>query len=366
MPKKAAKKTSKGAKGSKTPVGFSNLRQNTIKKVARFVAGPGSRNKLAIGKAVYAPVRHVVGKWLSEVVEKSAVVAENANRKTVNRQDVIHALKSMGLIVHGGKSKLSKAMCEKYVATKGMKGHAKQVMVDCHQIGMTAFTRILNHIMSEHKIHIKFTKEAKLQLLYQTESFIRAIFSRAIVSAAHAKRRTIQPKDLTVVASILGGESGAGHEHIGRSSALGYLVEGDKAKSVFSALAGGKKRKRSASKSKGPKKATGEKKKTAKKPAAKKPKAEGAKKKTTKKTAAKPKKATAAKPKKAAAKKPKSEGAKKPKKAAAKPKKAAAAKPKKATAAKPKKATAAKPKTAKKKTGAKKPAKKQMGVKSSK
>lgn len=65
-----------------------------------------------------------------------------------------------------------------------------------------AFERIVREIAQDYKYGLRFSEEAFRLLQYYVESYLNEVFEDAVIAAIHAKRQTVQPKDIQIARRI--------------------------------------------------------------------------------------------------------------------------------------------------------------------
>lgn len=69
-------------------------------------------------------------------------------------------------------------------------------------IPVASFQRLVREVAQDYKTNLRFSEEALRLLQYYIEAKLHDIFNDAVVSAIHARRQTVQPKDIQLARYI--------------------------------------------------------------------------------------------------------------------------------------------------------------------
>jgi histone H3/H4/ubiquitin len=177
-----------------------------------------------ISGLVYEEIRGVLKVYLENVLKNAILYTEHSRRRTVSVEDVEAALNrhepSGGAIRGKPKAKpcpkhgygFSFGMGQKphrflpgTVALRKIRFYQKQS--SCLHIGMLPFQRLIREIGQDYKTDLRFSKEAMTLLQYAAEHYLVKLLEDANLSAIHAKRQKIEPKDIQLARRIRGERS---------------------------------------------------------------------------------------------------------------------------------------------------------------
>jgi len=177
-----------------------------------------------ISGLVYEEIRGVLKVYLEHVLRNAILYTEHSRRRTVSVEDVEAALNrhepSGGAI--RGKSKAKPCPKHGYGFSFGMgqKPHRflpgtvalrkirfYQKQSSCLHIGMLPFQRLVREIGQDYRTDLRFSKEAMTLLQYAAEHYLVKLLEDANLSAIHAKRQKIEPKDIQLARRIRGERS---------------------------------------------------------------------------------------------------------------------------------------------------------------
>jgi len=166
---------------------------------------------------IYEEVRGVLKVYLENVIRAAVTYTEHARRKTVTVADVAAALSRHGRPILIGDTALATKAC-KVKKTSGSGGAGKsrpgtsalakiryyQKQSQCLHIPFAPFERVVREIAQDFKTDLRFQKEAVLTLQHATEQYLIGLFEDSNLSAIHAKRTGIMPKDVQLARRIRG------------------------------------------------------------------------------------------------------------------------------------------------------------------
>jgi len=183
---------------------------------------------------VYEETRGVLKVYLENVLRDAVTYTEHAKRRTVVEKDVREALKTQCReIAHTDKPRgSSHAVCHNY-ATKLNKSHQKTRALEAEEAGKThrrtkpgvralreiryyqklpgcfafpraSFRMLVREIGQDFKTALRFSSSTFTILQMASEAYIVSLFEDAQLSAIHAGRVTIQPKDIQIARRIRG------------------------------------------------------------------------------------------------------------------------------------------------------------------
>jgi histone H3/H4 len=131
--------------------------------------------------------RQMLDDWISKIV----TYTEHNRKQTVGLSEAVagipHKYYSKNLIEKGCKIKRSKAESE-------IKHY--QNLSGCLSIRKQPFERLVREVAQEYKIDLRFSADAILIIQHCLENCLVEMLSAANLSAIHAKRNTVFPKDL--------------------------------------------------------------------------------------------------------------------------------------------------------------------------
>lgn len=185
----------------------------------------------------------VVRSFMKDAVHHAQIMAEHAQRPTILKDDALHGLEAMGIKAYVP-DELDTKRCKVYeVATpsKPKEGTSKkrrtkpgvkaireirfyQKQHDCFYLPKATFERICKSLGAEQKKELKEPKVGKkmdtlgdlgaygvrwsadaLEVLQvAVEGYIIGLFEDAVLAAIHAKRETVQSRDVQLVRRVRG------------------------------------------------------------------------------------------------------------------------------------------------------------------
>ena len=174
---------------------------------------------------IYEETRGILKVYLENVLRDAVTYTIHAKRHTVLEKDIREALKTQCReIAHTDKPSSSHAACHNY-STKLNKTHLKaraneeegkthrrtkpgmraireirhyQKLPGCFAFPRASFRMLIREIGQDFKTGLRFSSSAFTVLQIATEAYIVGIFQDAQISAIHARRVTIQPKDIQI------------------------------------------------------------------------------------------------------------------------------------------------------------------------
>lgn len=213
-PPPAPKKKSSTSKYRKRKIIRDNIFGITKSAIMRlaYVAGVKS-----LSGVTYEEVRGVIEAFMNTYIKTAVTFTEHARRKTVNKDDMLHAAERVHKkIMPTGKegevkrcSVIKGTKTGKYergeLALASIRHYQKQH--DCFQISVKPFRRLVHEISYKYKTDLKFTSDAYGIIQTSVEKYIIELLENANLVALHSGRQTILPKDLNLVLQIVGERS---------------------------------------------------------------------------------------------------------------------------------------------------------------
>lgn len=184
---------------------------NTISKasILRLAYKAGVKS---IGAPMYEEARTVMRSFMESILKEAVLLAGHSRRKTVNKDDVVRACESKYKKVSVSGNEADTRRC-KVLESKATHKRGELAMESirfyqkqhgCFQISVKPFKRLVSEICHEAKAHVKVTSDAYGIMQALTEEYLIDAFNGANLAAAHADRKSIQPKDLDLVKRIKG------------------------------------------------------------------------------------------------------------------------------------------------------------------
>jgi histone H3/H4 len=143
-----------------------------------------------------------MGVYIQKIVRLAAILAKGAQRKTIAVDDIKMALERMGQKLYSTGQEADLKRC-KPLPSKGFvkQVRAAQKRAECTNIPRAVFDRIVRYNMEEAP-DMRWTADAMAVLQVATEAYMAGLFEDANLCAIHAKRITVQPKDIQLARRI--------------------------------------------------------------------------------------------------------------------------------------------------------------------
>lgn len=171
-----------------------------ITRLARQ-AGVKSMSAIAV-----EDTKGVMSLFLEDVAKNASILAEYAKRKTINPEDVKAALQRMGHKVYSTGQEAAMKRCAQ-LRGKGAIAQIRsaQKQSECTQIARASFDRVARVAASRAaRGDLRWTADAMGLLQASAEQYAIKLLADANLAAIHAKRTTVQPKDLQLVRRVRG------------------------------------------------------------------------------------------------------------------------------------------------------------------
>lgn len=190
------------------------ITKHAITRLARL-AGVKSLNGL-----IYEELRGVSVVFLEDVLSKAIAFTEHARRKTLSREDVLEGLRLENYPMYGTGQESDRDNCKVYQTQSEKQGTLKttrakpgeraireikfyqQNFGDCVHIPKLVIERLVKEIASYHKDDLKFEADAIGVIHFALESFLIKLLQDAQLVAIHAKRESVQPKDVQLIRNL--------------------------------------------------------------------------------------------------------------------------------------------------------------------
>lgn len=131
-----------------------------------------------VGKSIYQLLGSMGEAYLDELVKKSILVMEHAKRHVLRKEDIL------------------------YVLYNGDTTVFHQTTRDKFYFPREPFKRVFKTHAYNYKAYIKVSEDALDLIQDKVERYMSSILYQAIISAGHAKRATIEDKDLKLASTI--------------------------------------------------------------------------------------------------------------------------------------------------------------------
>ena len=154
-----------------------------------------------VGSLAYEEIRGNVSAFLKNIIRKSVILMESCNQTTIKLKHVEPNLPTSVFSENASDKK-----CHTYeshakvrrnkpgaLALKEAKFYQK---TGCLLLSKASFSRLVREIAEESKPDLRLSEKACIILQYATENFIVKLGENACLNAIHAKRHTVQPKDI--------------------------------------------------------------------------------------------------------------------------------------------------------------------------
>ncbi len=165
---------------------------------------------------VYEETRGILKIYLETLIKDTLVFMEADKRRTVHLKDVAGALEIHG--AHLGVEKIEHRAEHAHVSSKGGKSSehrfrpgTKSLMEirklqksDAPIISFLPFSRLVREIAQDFKDDVRFSDKAINGMRVAIESHLICIFEESNLTAIHAKRITVFPKDIQLARRIRG------------------------------------------------------------------------------------------------------------------------------------------------------------------
>jgi histone H3/H4 len=163
------------------------ITKHAISRLAR-VAGVKSLSGLS-----YEELRLISAVFLENVLSKSIAFTEHAKRKMLSRDDVLEGLRLEDYPIYesgqpSGKTTKSKP--------------EERAIREIKYIPKLVIERVVKEIGHSYKTNIKFESNAIRLLHFALESYLVKLMQDAQLLAIHAKRESVQPKDIQLVRTL--------------------------------------------------------------------------------------------------------------------------------------------------------------------
>jgi len=162
---------------------------------------------LRLNGLCYEETRGILKIFLENMLYPSVLLVEAAHEKTLKIKHL-----EPNLHTHLLSSKIPDERCETYESHKGKSETPKTrrfkpgtvsireinyyQKTGCLLISKLGFTRLVREICQDYMRDLKMSEKAVLLLQYASESYLVKIFENANLTAIHAKRSTVYPKDI--------------------------------------------------------------------------------------------------------------------------------------------------------------------------
>jgi histone H3 len=175
-----------------------------------------------MSEMIYEETRAVLKVYLVNVLRDAINYTEHAKRRTILEKDIREALKTQDREIahtHTHTLKPAHLACPNY-ATKVSKSRAEaegkthrrthpgtraireiryyQKLPGCFSFPKSNFKMLVREIAGDLQVDIRISSSACIILQMATEAYIVGLFEDANISAIHARRVTIQPKDIQI------------------------------------------------------------------------------------------------------------------------------------------------------------------------
>ncbi len=191
-----------------------SITKHAISRLAR-VAGVKSLNGL-----IYEELRLVSVVFLEDVLSKAIAMTEHSRRKILSREDVLEGLRLENYPMYGTGEESSRENCKIYMTPSEKNGTKKttrakpgeraireikfyqQRFGDCVHIPKLVIERLVKEIGGSHISTLKYEADAIGVLHYALESYLVKLLQDAQLVAIHAKRESVQPKDVQLIRNL--------------------------------------------------------------------------------------------------------------------------------------------------------------------
>jgi histone H4 len=171
-----------------------------------------------VSSLIYEETRDIMKMFLRAIIKDAATYTEHARRKTVSRDDVLHASERRGRKIYTSGEEGNTKHCDIFQPVKKPKSKAlepakrgelaiREMMFyqkqhDCLMISTEPFVRLVRDIASDYKTDLKFTGDALGLLQIATEDFLVRVFEDTNLIAIHTGRVGILPRDMNLARLI--------------------------------------------------------------------------------------------------------------------------------------------------------------------
>jgi histone H3/H4 len=167
---------------------------NPALKRMTLKAGVGRTSSL-----IYPVLLAYADSLLKDVVSRAAIIAINARRTTIQSDDIVLALESMG-------EKLYPLSETKYVhckvsTKKTVEGRMREYdnQTQCHYFAKAPFIRALKQETQNHISNARWSDDAVVNVLAFIEAKLLSLIQSAAQATIHAGRTTLIPADLRLI-----------------------------------------------------------------------------------------------------------------------------------------------------------------------
>jgi histone H3/H4 len=174
-----------------------SITKHAISRLAR-IAGVK-----ALSGLIYEELRIISVAFLEDVLSKAIDITEHSRRRTLSREDVLEGLRLENYPVGTGQES-SKEHCKIYVsppAIKEIKFYQPRFGDRVH-IPKLVVERVVKEIGGQQKSALKYEADAIGILHFALESYLVKLLQDAQLVAIHAKRESVQPKDVHLVITL--------------------------------------------------------------------------------------------------------------------------------------------------------------------
>jgi histone H3 len=186
------------------------IAENAITRLAR-IAGVKT-----MSRPVILEVRAYIVSSLERIMKDAVIYCEHARRRTVQKDDILHALERAPWprrkLYYTGEKQVDR--CPVYQPPKRSKTAGRGTVAvaeikfyqskfgDCLHIAKLAFETVVREISQDFKTDLKFEGKAFLALQYAIEALVVDLFEGAQIAAIHAGRTAVLPKDVNIVQKL--------------------------------------------------------------------------------------------------------------------------------------------------------------------
>lgn len=198
----------------------------TKNAIARLAHKAGVKSMSAL---IYEEIRGILKVRLEEIISKAVIVTEHVRRKTVMVEDVQEGMHVLGYGKVLAWDGIELKRCKTYESVKEAaaskkeegkktrktargKGQISEIRFyqkqhDCVYIAMAVFERLVKEIGADYGQDLRWSGDCVAYLQMVMEDYIVSLFEDAVMCMLHAKRETLQPKDLQLARRIRGERS---------------------------------------------------------------------------------------------------------------------------------------------------------------
>jgi histone H3 len=178
----------------------SDITQPAIVRLAR-TAGVKT-----VAGATHQEARAVMKAFLGNVLKSATTYMQHARRNTIGTEDVKLALERSGRKYYSTGSEATMKRCEALKQGSKAVTQIKQAQKGsgvCINLPRAAFERQARDAAAgAFGKEVRFTADALAMLQVATEAYLIELFEDSNLAAIHARRQTVQPKDLQLVRRI--------------------------------------------------------------------------------------------------------------------------------------------------------------------